>query len=216
VTVSGNLVVTAALNGVAPTTGNDLATAVTGGDSDGDGVADASDNCPTVPNGAAQAGTPGVGNQSDNDGDLVGDACDSCVFTPNPRVNLALLSDCTNAGLCWATMTGGQRDDDHDGYGNKCDADFTPTALNVGTLDLAQFNASSGKSRLTDTCGTAGDQPCARYDLDEGTALNIGTLDKARLNALAGLPAGGVTPAGSGKCPTCPLECVAGANGNCN
>src|SRR5262245_16112836 len=156
VTVSGNMIVTASLLGVAPTTGNTIANAVTGGDIDLDGVPDATDNCPSVANGAAQAGTPGVGNQSDNDTDGAGDACDNCVFTANPRVNLALLSDCTNAGLCWATLTGSQRDDDHDGYGNKCDGDFTPTALNVGTGDLQQYNASSGKSRLTDTCGTSG------------------------------------------------------------
>ncbi len=38
------------------------------GDSDGDGIADALDNCPAVPN----------ANQADADGDGVGDACDPC------------------------------------------------------------------------------------------------------------------------------------------
>jgi hypothetical protein len=217
VNVSGNLYVTAALGAAnvvpAPTA---IANVVAGADSDGDGVPDTTDNCPTVPNGVTQAGVAGVGNQTDTDGDLVGDACDNCVFIPNPRVNLALITDCTNAGLCWATMTGGQRDDDHDGYGNKCDGDFTPAGTNVGTLDIAQFNASNGKSRLTDLCGTAGNRPCAIFDLDEGTALNIGTPDKAVLNSLLGLPAGGHNPAGSGKCPTCPLTCVTGVNGTCN
>ena len=115
-------------------------------------------------------------------------------------------------------MTGGQRDDDHDGFGNKCDADFTPTGVNVGLGDTAQFNASFGKSRLLDTCGTGtlGNKPCAIFDLDEGTALNIGLGDRARFNALFGLPAGGHSPANSGKCPTCPLLCVSGVNGNCN
>jgi hypothetical protein len=217
VTVSGNLYVTAGLAAATVTSGNTLANAVTGtGDIDGDGIPDVTDNCPSVANGAAQAGIAGVGNQTDTDGDLVGDACDNCVFVANPRVNLSLLTDCTNAGLCWATLTGDQRDDDHDGYGNKCDGDFTPAGTNVGTGDLQQFNASLGKSRLTDTCGTAGNRPCAIFDLDEGTGLNIGTPDKQRLNALVGLPAGAHNPAGSGKCPTCPLTCVAGANGTCN
>ena len=45
-----------------------------GQDSDGDGVPDASDNCPYVSN----------PDQSDQDGDGVGDACDNCVSTPNP------------------------------------------------------------------------------------------------------------------------------------
>jgi hypothetical protein len=178
-----------------------------GPDGDADLVFDAADKCPTVSDPS----------QTDTDTDGVGNACDNCVFVSNPRVNMSLLNAgaSSNSNLVWATTTGEQRDDDHDGYGNKCDGDFTPSALNVGTLDLAQYNASSGKSRLIDTCGTAGNQPCARYDLDEGTALNIGTLDKARLNALVGFPAGGVTPAGSGKCPTCPLACAAGSAGTC-
>ena len=47
-----------------------------GGDSDGDGVCDANDNCPTVTN----------SDQSDNDGDGVGDACDF----PTPNLMVAL------------------------------------------------------------------------------------------------------------------------------
>ena len=45
------------------------------GDSDGDGVPDASDNCPNTPNPS----------QADADGDGVGDACDNCPNTPNPN-----------------------------------------------------------------------------------------------------------------------------------
>jgi hypothetical protein len=41
-------------------------------DADGDGVPDASDNCPTISNSS----------QSDSDGDGVGDACDQCPGTP--------------------------------------------------------------------------------------------------------------------------------------
>ena len=43
-------------------------------DSDHDGVPDATDNCPSVPN----------PDQLDSDGDGVGDACDSCIEVPNP------------------------------------------------------------------------------------------------------------------------------------
>lgn len=43
-------------------------------DSDGDGIADASDNCPVLPN----------PDQSDSDGDGIGDVCDSCPSIVNP------------------------------------------------------------------------------------------------------------------------------------
>ncbi|MGE5186635.1 MAG: choice-of-anchor K domain-containing protein [Acidobacteriota bacterium] len=43
-------------------------------DSDGDGVCDEVDNCPSVAN----------ADQLDTDGDGVGDACDNCPTTPNP------------------------------------------------------------------------------------------------------------------------------------
>jgi hypothetical protein len=196
---------------------NGVSCSVLEADTDADGVADSIDNCPTVPNGPAQAGVAGVGNQTDTDGDGVGDACDNCVYVSNPKVDMSLLTTgpASNSNLVWATVTGEQRDDDHDGFGNKCDADFTPTGLNVGTGDLQQYNASSGKSRLGDTCGTTGTRPCAIFDLDEGTGLNIGTPDKARLNALTGFPAGGHTPANSGKCPSCPLPCASGTAGTC-
>jgi hypothetical protein len=47
------------------------------GDEDGDGVESCDDNCPQAPNGAAEAGVPGRGNQTDTDADGQGDACDA-------------------------------------------------------------------------------------------------------------------------------------------
>ena len=43
------------------------------GDSDGDGIVDASDNCPSMAN----------ADQTDTDGDGVGDVCDNCINIPN-------------------------------------------------------------------------------------------------------------------------------------
>jgi len=139
----------------------------------------------------------------DTDGDGVEDASDNCVNVPNPRVAEGFL-----AANPWATLTGGQRDDDHDGYGNLCDADFTATGALVGSSDLAQYRTASGKSRTGDNCGTAGNQPCARYDLDETGAL-IGSGDLAVYRGLSGKAAGP-------KCTSCPLTCTAGTSGSCS
>ena len=162
-------------------------------DGDTDFVPDLLDNCPTIVNFF----------QEDGDADSVGDVCDNCVSVSNPRVATGFL---TSNG--WATLTGGQRDDDHDGYGNRCDAKFPGVAGTlVGAGDLTQFRASNGKNRTVDTCGTGGTRPCAIFDLDEGSLL-IGTSDLGVIRALNGKAPGP-------KCPTCPLACVAGVAGTC-
>jgi len=169
---------------------------VVGVDTDGDGVADTADNCPTVEN----------PDQADYDFDGVGDACDNCVIVANPRVTPD--ASAFLASNPWATLTGDQRDDDHDGYGNRCDAHFTSTSGLVGTGDLTQFRASNGKNRTGDTCGTSGTEPCARYDLDEVSVV-IDSGDLVNFRALTGKPPGP-------KCPTCPLPCRAGTAGSCD
>lgn len=168
-------------------------------DADSDGVGDACDNCPSQAN--ADQADGGGGFELPPDG--VGDACDSCVRAANPREAPEFL-----ASHPWAVLTGGQRDDDLDGYGNQCDAKF-PGSLGtiVGSGDLAQFRASSGKSRASVTCGQGGFLPCAIFDLDQTGAL-IGSGDLARYRALSGKLPGP-------RCASCPLECEAGALRSC-
>src|SRR5262249_40098132 len=121
-------------------------------DSDGDGVPDDQDNCPHTPNPS----------QSDFDADGVGDACDNCVTVPNPRVQPGFLQ-----ANPWAMLTGGQRDDDGDGYGNKCDARF-PGSHNkrVEGHDVREFNASFGKLRDGFDCGVRHNLPCGMFNLN--------------------------------------------------
>ncbi len=205
-TVSGNLSVTAKLASTNVATGNILAQGVSGGDSDGDGVVDGSDNCPTVPNGLNEAGVPNVGNQVDGDGDGVGDACDNCRTVANARVVGGAAAFV--AANPWATLTGDQRDDDHDGYGNKCDGKFPGVAgLFVSNGDLIEWRTANTKNRTLDQCGTAGTHPCAIYDLDE-TGLFISNGDLIQWRTLN-------TKAPGPKCPSCPLACVSGSAGTC-
>jgi len=162
-------------------------------DPDRDVATSDEDNCPVTTNTS----------QADAELDSVGDACDNCVNVANPRVASDFLTQNP-----WATLTGGQRDDDHDGYGNKCDAKFPGVpGLTVNTGDLTAFRASNAKNRTTDTCGTTGTQPCAIWDLDE-TGLTINTGDLAQFRLLNTRPPGP-------KCPSCPLACTAGTAGAC-
>ena len=96
-------------------------------DSDGDGVPDSSDNCPTTPN-ADQKDTDGDGKgdacDTDKDGDGVGNDFDNCPLVANPNQNNSDQDPwgdvCDN---CPTTFNPDQVDTDHDGLGDACDVD---------------------------------------------------------------------------------------------
>jgi len=83
-------------------------------DFDCDGLADASDNCPTTYNPA----------QEDSDGDSIGDVCDSCPDSANPSQDDGdkdYVGDvCDN---CPSTYNPKQEDTDNNGIGDVCDND---------------------------------------------------------------------------------------------
>ncbi len=93
-------------------------------DQDGDGVPDANDNCPDVPN----------PDQSNQDGDGLGDACDNC-----PNVTNANQNDVDGDGVgnacdnCRTVANSDQTDSDGDGDGDACDN--CPTMPNSNQAD---------------------------------------------------------------------------------
>ena len=106
-------------------------------DTDGDGVIDANDNCPTVPN----------PDQADADGDGKGDACDNC-----PTIANADQADADGDGKgdvcdnCPTVANASQTDTDGDGLGDACDN--CPTVANASQTD----SDADGRGDVCDNC----------------------------------------------------------------
>ncbi len=154
----------------------------TGGDSDGDGIAQACDNCPQQVN-PLQTDTDqdGVGNSCDNctfvanpdqldpDGDLHGDLCDNCPTEFNPSQD-DLDEDrsgdaCDN---CPFDPNPGQADLDADLEGNACDTDdglILISFSDAATLDwqtdapFASWNLYRGDLAVVRSDGTFSQVP---------------------------------------------------------
>ena len=111
-------------------------------DTDGDGLDDDLDACPTVPD-------PG---QRDSDGDGVGDLCDNCVLRPNPDQ-----ADADFPADDDASLPGIQH------YGDLCDADLDNDGIVASSDFFAGLRPCLG---LDPTLSPS----CARADLDgDGT-----------------------------------------------
>ena len=91
----------------------------TDSDSDGDGILDEDDNCPTVAN----------ADQADADGDNVGNACDACTDTDSDGFgNPGFAANTCPTDNCPSVYNPVQEDTDNDGIGDLCDN--CPTVAN--------------------------------------------------------------------------------------
>jgi PKD repeat protein len=148
-------------------------------DSDGDGIPDAKDNCPTVPNkeqenndmeavsgkgpggvmlrnhpdryGDACDNCPGDYNpgQENSDGDKDGDACDTC---PNAPADQDSDGDCVadSSDNCPTVANEDQKEADNDGHGDKCDNCPSFASDNLNDRDVDGWG---------DPCDTCPDVP---------------------------------------------------------
>lgn len=130
-------------------------------DTDGDGIPNDKDNCPTVFN-PARPLDKGV--QENSDGDDLGDACDPCPFDKNTSTCSApgtAKVDTDGDGVedksdnCPTKSNAGQEDTDKDGFGDTCD----PCPNEAGT-----FGGCPPTPRKIDELWTLGDDVAARIE----------------------------------------------------
>jgi hypothetical protein len=128
-------------------------------DDDGDGVTNASDNCPTTPN----------PDQLDCDGDGVGNVCDNCDLVFNPSQfdgdhdGLGAACDCSEPD------SDAQADSDGDGVPDFCDNCWL-----TGNPDQADFDGD-GRGDVCDNCVVTWNPSQQNSDWDDsGDACNCG------------------------------------------
>lgn len=134
-------------------------------DSDGDGVGDGYDNCPTVAN----------ADQADGDSDDIGDVCDPNL-NDGPTGDLDGDGDLNNADNCPTTPNADQLDTDNDGLGNACDPDDDNDGVADGPdncdLIINPGQADADNDGIGDACDPFPNPPTNKDQCKNGEGVN--------------------------------------------
>jgi hypothetical protein len=164
---------------------------ITATDKDGDGVADAQDNCPDIFNPARPMDE---GQQGDADGDGIGDACDYCPRDATNQCQKPSALDMDGDGTpdakdnCPTVANAGQEDADKDGVGDACDG--CPGFANPGAMPcpatLEQLRNAQAMNHLP--VGTIVKLPAAYVTAATGTNASSSFFEQtATLQPYTGL-----------------------------
>jgi len=147
----------------------DMAPPDPGADTDGDGVGDIDDNCPTTSN----------PDQADSDGDGIGDACDTFPDDPDNDIDKDGLG--ANEDNCPTTNNPDQTDSDSDGTGDACDDDIdgdtVPNSTDNCPLTPNPDQTDSDSDGTGDACDDSPDPPTT------GEKKSCVALDKVSQNS---------------------------------
>lgn len=184
-------------------------------DTDNDGINDATDNCPSIPNPMQlDLDLDGVGNECDNcvltpnlgqadgDSDAVGNACDNCPTLANPGQANA---DNDSAGdvcdNCVTLPNSAQTDADMDGVGDSCDmcpamAGNPPDGCPVMGTTSASSTSASSSSATTSAATTSATTAAATTGVG-GAGGAGGASSSSGMGGVGGMSATSSTASGS-------------------